>query len=62
MEIKQIESSAVFDALQTAQRVIAVDFKRGEYIDLSGQTFFVTMRLISNSDVRFFTVAEVYNG
>lgn len=62
MEIKQIESSAVFDALQTAECVIAVDFKRGEYIDLSGQTFFVTMRLISNQDVRFFTVAEVSNG
>ena len=62
MEIKQIESSAVFDALQAEKRVIAVDFKRGEYIDLSGQTFFVTMRLISNSDVRFFTVAEVSNG
>lgn len=59
MEIKQIESSAVFDALQDEKRVIAVDFKRGEYIDLSGQTFFVTMRLINNPDVRFFTVAEV---
>ena len=33
MEIKQIESSAVFDALQAEKRVIAVDFKRGEYID-----------------------------
>lgn len=59
MEIKQIESSAVFDAIQAEKRVIAVDFKRGEYIDLSGQTFFVTMRLISNPDVRFFTVSEV---
>lgn len=59
MEIKQIESSAVFDALQAEKRVIAVDFRRGEYIDLSGQTFFVTTRLINNTDVRFFTVAEV---
>ena len=62
MEIKQIESSAVFDALQDEKRVIAVDFKRGEYIDLSGQTFFVTTRLINNPDVRFFTVSEVSNG
>jgi len=62
MEIKQIESSAVFDALQAEKRVIAVDFKRGECIDLSGQTFFVTTRLINNSDVRFFTTSEVANG
>lgn len=59
MEIKQIESSAVFDALQAEKRVIAVDFKRGEYIDLSGQTFFVTTRLINNPYVRFFTTSEV---
>lgn len=46
----------VFAQLQKGIKCIAIDFERGEYIDLSGQNVSNIQRLTENENVKFFTV------
>lgn len=56
MKITEVKPDFVFAQLQKSLTVIAVDFERGEYIDLSGQMVSNVQRLIANANVKFFTV------
>ena len=58
MKITEVKPEYVFAQLQKSLTVVAVNFERGEYVDLSGQMVTNVQRLVSNVNVKFFTVEK----
>ena len=62
MKISEVYPEYVFQRLGKGMKVIAVDFKKGSYIDLSGQFVSVVQHLIlradADKDVKFFQLEE----
>ena len=56
LKISEVKPEYVFAQLQKGIKCIAVDFERGQYIDLSGQIVNNVQRLIANNNAKFFTV------
>ncbi len=56
LKISEMQPDNVFAQLQKGIKCIAIDFERGEYIDLSGQNVSNIQRLTENENVKFFTV------
>lgn len=56
LKISEMHPDNVFAQLQKGIKCIAIDFERGEYIDLSGQNVSNIQRLTENENVKFFTV------
>lgn len=56
MKITEVKPEYVFAQLQKSLTVVAVNFERGEYIDLSGQMVSNVQRLVENPNAKFFTV------
>lgn len=57
MKIEKINPENIFLALAKKQ-VICIDFKRGMYIDLSGQTIESIQRLIDKPEALFFSISH----
>lgn len=62
MKISEVYPEYVFQRLGKGLKVIAVDFKKGSYIDLSGQLVSVVQHLIlradADKDIKFFQLEE----
>lgn len=58
MTIIEIKSELVFKTLSDGVPVICIDFRKGEYVDLSGQSVNNILRLISSDACLFFTAKE----
>lgn len=56
LKISEMQPDNVFAQLQKGIKCIAIDFERGEYIDLSGQNVSNIQRLTENENVKFFMV------
>jgi hypothetical protein len=56
LKISEMQPDNIFAQLQKGIKCIAIDFERGEYIDLSGQNVSNIQRLTENENVKFFTV------
>ena len=55
MTIKEIENKTVLDTMATGITVICVDFRKGEYLDLSTQQISYILRLIDSNATKFYT-------
>ena len=62
MKISEVYPEYVFQRLGAGKKVDAVDFKKGSYVDLSGQLVSVVQHLIlrasSDKDIKFFQLEE----
>ena len=56
LKISEVKPDYVFDRLQNGIKCIAINFERGEYIDLSGQNVRNVQCLMANENVKFSTV------
>ena len=56
LTISEVNPDYVFDRLQNGIKCIAINFERGEYIDLSGQNVRNVQCLMANENVKFYTV------
>ena len=55
MTIKEIKNKEVLDTMSTGKVVVCVDFKKGEYLDLSTQQISYIMRLVESDATKFYT-------
>ena len=55
MTIKEIENKTVLDTMAAGITVICVDFRKGEYLDLSTQQISYILRLIDSDATKFYT-------
>ena len=59
MKISEVYPDYVFQRLGVGKKVVAVDFGKGKYIDLAGQTIFFVQRLVEvNTDIKFYQLDE----
>lgn len=56
LKISEVKPDYVFDRLQNGIKCIAINFERGEYIDLSGQNVRNVQCLMAKENVKFYTV------
>lgn len=56
LNISEVKPDSVVDRLQNGIKCIAINFERGEYIDLSGQNVRNVQCLMANENVKFYTV------
>lgn len=62
MKIEKVKQENIFLALLTKKQIVCVDFKRGTYIDLSGQTVEYIQRLIRQPEAWFFSITDETGG
>ncbi len=55
MTINEIENKDVLDTMSKGKMVVCVDFRKGEYLDLSTQQISYIMRLIESDATKFYT-------
>lgn len=55
MVINEIKNKDVLDIISTGKVVVCVDFKKGEYLDLSAQRISYIMRLVESDTTKFYT-------
>lgn len=55
MIINEIKNKDVLDIISTGKAVVCVDFKKGEYLDLSAQRISYIMRLVESDTTKFYT-------
>lgn len=55
MTINEIENKDVLDTISMGKVVVCVDFKKGEYLDLSTQQISYIMRLVESDATKFYT-------
>lgn len=58
MIISEIKPEVVFETLSIGEKVICIDFKKGEYIDLTGQSVSRILRLTKSDTCLFFVTKE----
>ena len=58
MTIAEVKPQYVFEQLQKGLEVVCVDFEKGEYISLDGQTVSTVQRLVEKTVCKFFTITE----
>lgn len=55
MVIKEIKNTDVLDTMSSGKTVVCVDFKKGEYLDLTTQQISYVMRLVDSDATKFYT-------
>lgn len=58
MIISEIKPEVVFETLSIGETVICIDFKKGEYMDLIGQSVSRILRLTKSDTCLFFVTKE----